>query len=64
MHKDCWTDQQGRLPCTCSKLHTENSDGTSPHGETRDVVDIILGAIQIVLAIVIIGAIAGYWSAR
>lgn len=61
MHKDCWTDQQGRLPCTC---HTENSDGTSPHAETRDVVDIILGVVQIVLAIVIIGAIAGYWSAR
>lgn len=52
------------MPCTCSELHTENSDGTSPHAETRDIVDIILGVVQIVLAIVIIGAIAGYWSAR
>ena len=25
---DCFTDQQGHLPCTCSKFMQENSDGS------------------------------------
>lgn len=28
---DCFTDQQGHLPCTCSKFMQENSDGSDAH---------------------------------
>lgn len=66
---------QGRTP-PCSdacenpamRLITENSDGTSPHEETRDLIELALDAL---LAFALIGALVfvvftaiGFWSAR
>lgn len=63
---DCFTDQQGHLPCTCSKFMQENSDGTSPHTDTRELVELVLDGLVFVLglsAIVFtILAAAGYFS--
>lgn len=58
MTHDCITDQQGRLPCTC-KLHTANSDNTSPHGDPWGWVDQIFDrAALVVVAAVIVAAAA------
>ena len=64
------TCNQGRAECRdgCTRLHTENSDGTSPHEETRDLIELALDAL---LAFALIGALIftiftaiGFWSAR
>ena len=64
------TCNQGRAECRdgCTRLHTENSDGTSPHDETRDLIELALDAA---LAFALIGALVfvvftaiGFWSAR
>ena len=64
------TCNQGREPCRdgCSRLHSENSDGTSPHDETRDLIEMALDGL---LAFALIGALIftvfaaiGFWSAR
>ncbi len=51
---------QGRLPCTC---RTDNSDGTSPHAEVREL---LLDGVYVVGAlaalIFVIFALLGYWS--
>ena len=56
----------GGLPAM--RLITENSDGTSPHEETRDLIKLALDAL---LAFALIGALIftiftaiGFWSAR
>ena len=65
---DCFTDQQGHLPCTCSKLMQENSDGTSPHTDTRELIDLALDfALAVILAACVIFTVfslIGFWSAR
>jgi len=65
---DCFTDQQGHLPCTCSKFMQENSDGTSPHEEARQWVNLALDAVLVLLAlaalIFTIFSAIGFWSAR
>lgn len=64
------TCNQGRAPCRsgCNRLHTENSDGTSPHAEARDLIDLALDGL---LAFALVGALIftifaaiGFWSAR
>lgn len=59
---DCYTSQQGRA---CSCLHTANSDGTSPHAETRDAVEIVLDITLFILAlfglIFTLAALAGFF---
>ena len=64
------TCNQGRAECRdgCTRLHTENSDGTSPHEETRDLIELALDGL---LAFALIGALVfvvftaiGFWSAR
>jgi len=64
------TCNQGRAECRdgCTRLHTENSDGTSPHEETRDLIDLALDGL---LAFALVGALIftifaaiGFWSAR
>ena len=64
------TCNQGRAECRdgCTRLHTENSDGTSPHDETRDLIELALDGL---LAFALIGALVfvvftaiGFWSAR
>lgn len=64
------TCHQGRVPCRsgCNRLHTDNSDGTNPHEETRDLIDLALDGL-LVLAIVsalifTVFATLGFWSAR
>ena len=49
-------------------LHQHNSDGTSPHEETRDLIELALDAL---LAFALVGALIftifaaiGFWSAR
>jgi len=65
---DCFTDQQGHLPCTCSKLMQENSDGTSPHSDTRELVelalDFALAAFAVGCVIFTVFSLIGFWSAR
>jgi len=65
---DCFTDQQGHLPCTCSKLMQENSDGTSPHSDTRELVDLALdfelAAFAVGCVIFTVFSLIGFWSAR
>jgi len=59
---------QGREPCRdgCTQLEQENSDGTSPHTDTRELVELVLDGLVFVLglsAIVFtILAAAGYFS--
>ena len=64
------TCRQGRNECRdgCTRLHTDNSDGTSPHEETRDLIELALDAL---LAFALVGALIftvfaaiGFWSAR
>ena len=64
------TCNQGRAECRdgCTRLHTDNSDGTSPHEETRDLIELALDGL---LAFALIGALVfvvftaiGFWSAR
>ena len=64
------TCNQGRAECRdgCTRLHTDNSDGTSPHDETRDLIELALDGL---LAFALIGALVfvvftaiGFWSAR
>ena len=64
------TCNQGRAECRdgCTRLHTENSDGTSPHEETRDLIELALDGL---LAFALVGALVftvftliGFWSAR
>jgi len=63
---DCFTDQQGHLPCTCSKFMQENSDGTSPHTDTRELIDLALDFALAVLAvgcvIFTVFSLIGFWS--
>ena len=56
----------GGLPAM--RLHTENSDGSNPHAETRDLIELALDGL---LALALIGALIftifaaiGFWSAR
>lgn len=56
----------GGLPAM--RLITENSDGSSPHEETRDLIELALDAL---LALALIGALIftvfaaiGFWSAK
>ena len=60
---DC-SCNQGRLPCTC---RTDNSDGTSPHSETRDAVEIALDFVMAGLALGVLTftvfALLGFLSA-
>ena len=56
----------GGLPAM--RLITDNSDGTSPHDETRDLIELALDGL---LAFAVIGALIftvfaaiGFWSAR
>lgn len=59
---------QGREPCRdgCTNLIQTNSDGTSPHTDTRELVELVLDGLVFVLglsAIVFtILAAAGYFS--
>ena len=41
------TCNQGRAECRdgCTRLHTDNSDGTSPHEETRDLIELALDGL-------------------
>lgn len=59
---DCHTSQQGRLPCTC--LEQRNSDGTDPHAETRDGVEVAIDITLFVVAlfgfIFVLAALAGF----
>ena len=64
------TCNQGRAECRdgCTRLYTENSDGSSPHDETRDLIELALDAL---LAFALVGALIftvfaaiGFWSAR
>ena len=64
------TCRQGRNECRdgCNKLHTENSDSTSPHEGTRDLIELALDAA---LAFALIGALIftifaaiRFWSAQ
>lgn len=64
------TCNQGRAECRdgCTRLHTENSDGTSPHEETSDLIELALDAA---LAFALIGALIftifaaiRFWSAQ
>lgn len=59
---------QGRSPCPhrCTKLEQANSDGTNPHAETRDLVEL---ALDVLLALALVGALIftvlaaiGFWS--
>ena len=60
---DCITDEQGRLPCTC--LHTNNHDGSSPHGEILSTVEIILMCVVMASLTFSIFAMAGFfWSMK
>lgn len=61
---------QGRAECRdgCNKLHTENSDGSSPHADTRELVELALDGL---LALALVGALIftvlaaiGFWSAK
>lgn len=49
MNHDCITSRQGREACTCSRLHTANSDDTSPYGDPWDWVDHVCDRIFMVL---------------
>jgi hypothetical protein len=66
MNHDCITDHQGREACTCSRLHTANSDDSSPHAEARDLVELALDFVLILLAIstltFTIFSLIGFWS--
>lgn len=50
------------------RLITENSDGTSPHDETRDLIELALDALlafALICALIFtIFAAIGFWSAR
>ncbi len=65
---DC---NQGRRICTTPEacgLITANSDGSDPHAETRDVVELLIGLSIAVIAtaviVFIVFAAVGYWSAK
>jgi len=65
MNHECHTNHQGRAPCTCGGLHTDNSDGSDPH-HAWTWIDDIAQAVRW-FAIVIIGAftvllMAGFFS--
>lgn len=97
MTHDCYTDQQGRLPCTCApvrtcaelgvcqgrtppcrdecenpaiylgglqsmRLNTENSDGSSPHGDPFDWISLAASSAVVAAVIFIVFAVIGYWS--
>lgn len=64
------TCNQGREACRdgCNRLHTENSDGSNPLDETRDLIELALDGL---LALTLVGALIftvftliGFWSAR
>jgi len=65
MNHDCITDHQGRAPCTC-KLHTENSDKSSPEYDPWAWVDQIAikyhAAAAIAALLLFCLASAGYFS--
>lgn len=61
---DC---NQGRRLCvhphSCG-LITENSDGSDPHAETRDAIQLLIDlSIAVIATAVIVFAAVGYWSA-
>ena len=55
---------QGRN-CTCSRLHTANSDGSNPHAETRDGVEVAIDITLFVVAlfglIFVLAALDGFF---
>jgi len=61
---------QGRNPCPhrCTQLEQDNSDGSDPHAETRDLIDLALDFALAVLAvgcvIFTVFSLIGFWSAR
>ena len=61
---------QGRAPerCNCSDFIQSNSDGSDPHAETKDLIDMALDAFLVVLLLAVltftIFAAIGFWSAR
>lgn len=61
---------QGRAECRdgCNKLFSDNSDGTSPHADTRELIELVLDGL---LALALVGALIftvlaaiGFWSAK
>ena len=65
--EDC---NQGRRLCVhphACGLITENSDGSDPHAETRDVVefliDMSIAVIATAVIVFVVFAAVGYWSA-
>ena len=63
---------RGRTP-PCSEgclpiLRQRNSDGSDPHAETKDLIDMALDALLVVLLLAVltftIFAAIGFWSAR
>ena len=65
---DC---NQGRRQCCtpqACELIQHNSDGTSPHAETRDLVEMAMDAALVLLALAMltftIFSAIGFWSAR
>lgn len=63
---DCFTDQQGHLPCTCSQFMQGNSDGSNPHAETKDLIELALDGLFFLLSLSVIIftilAAAGYFT--
>lgn len=61
MNHECPTNHQGRAPCTCGGMHTDNSDGSNPGGEPLDWVsdlrDSTLQTIALVACAVVLGTV-------
>ena len=51
--------RQGRAPehCDCGNLVTENSDGSDPHAETKDAIDLVLDALYVGIPLLIVGLV-------
>lgn len=56
---DCITNCQGRQPCTCGQLHTDNSDGSNPGGEPLDWVSDLRAATMQTIALVACAVVLG-----
>ncbi len=66
-HHDCYTNQQGRMPCTCGQMCQRNTDGSDP-GINADVtmseaVKWFVIALFLVTMAAWLGLAAGYWTA-
>ena len=64
------TCRQGRAECKdgCNQFMQSNSDGTSPHADTRELIELVL---DVLLALALVGALIftvlaaiGFWSAK